>query len=164
MKTYEAMPNKKIIQSEKIQSPYSWATIIRTIPLRFRFPNSLPPQKDDIWGSGGGESPTKLKIGILSSALQHTGWVRLVHYYIRTKILTNRWYQIGAKPNKVKQDTTNERWKCKNKQWTQRWKTLKSTHSGQIRKVSKTSTKNPWPMQETGSDKVSVKKLHRTPR
>ena len=49
-----AMLNKKIMKSEKIQSPYSRATIIRTIPLRFRLPNSLPPQKDDIWGSGGG--------------------------------------------------------------------------------------------------------------
>ena len=46
--------NQKGNEIWKIQSPYSWATIIRTIPLRFRLPNSLPPQKDDIWGSGGG--------------------------------------------------------------------------------------------------------------
>ena len=46
--------NQKDNEIWKIQSPYSWATIIRTIPLRFRLPNSLPPQKDDIWGSGGG--------------------------------------------------------------------------------------------------------------
>ena len=92
MKRQKAMLNKKIMQSEKIQSPYSWATIIRTIPLRFRFPNCLPPQKDDIWGSGGGESPTKLKLEDYR-AQQHTEWVRLVHCYFRTKIL-NRWYQI----------------------------------------------------------------------
>ena len=89
--------NQKDNEIWKIQSPYSWATIIRTIPLRFRLPNSLPPQKDDIWGSGrGGESPTKLKIGILSWAQQHTEWVRLVHCYFQTKIL-NRWYQIGVR-------------------------------------------------------------------
>ena len=158
------MLTKKIMKSEKYKVPTLEQRSSEQSPSGFDSLIAYLPKKMTYGALEGGESPTKLKIGILSSALQHTGWVRLVHYYIRTKILTNRWYQIGAKPNKEKQDTTNERWKCKNKQWTQRWKTLKSTHSGQIRKVSKTSTKNPWPMQETGSDKVSVKKLHRTPR
>ena len=57
--------NQKDNEIWKIQSPYSWATIIRTIPLRFRFPNSLPPQKMTYGALEGGESPTKLKIGIL---------------------------------------------------------------------------------------------------
>ena len=92
----KAMLNKKIIQPEKIQSPYSWETIIRTIPLRFRLPNSLPPQKDDIWGSGGGGITNRTQIRILSCAQQHTEWVRLVHCYFRTKILI-RWYQIGER-------------------------------------------------------------------
>ena len=69
--------NQKDNEIWKIQSPYSWATIIRTIPLRFRFPNCLPPQKDDIWGSGGGESPTKLKLEYcqaLNSIPDELGW------------------------------------------------------------------------------------------
>ena len=96
MKRQKAMLNKKIMQSEKIQSPYSWATIIRTIPLRFRLPNCLPPQKDDIWGSGGGgdhQPNSKLEH---RPAEQHTKRVRLVHCYFRTKIL-NRWYKIGVR-------------------------------------------------------------------
>ena len=59
-KTYKAIILKKILQSEKILSPSSRETIIRMIPLRFRFPNHLPPQKMTYGALEGGNHQAKL--------------------------------------------------------------------------------------------------------